>query len=283
MRGAALYREQIGNEEVGGDRSFESRGGIDLLVGALLESRDRHAGPGALIVAITGIDAGGKGYVAARLAARLRTCGLRVTVLNVDGWLNLPQHRFSPFRPAAHFYEHALRLDEMFERLIEPLRASGRAHLTADHAEETATRFRRERYDLEAVDIVLVEGIFLLKRAYQDRFDLAIWVNCTEETALERAQARAQEGLSPAATAAAYRTIYFPAQALHQQRDRPHAVADLIYDNDPRLGPAGRVTFGRMAVTDISPPPDFSESRTGSPHHNDGGPRVGAGEESSCR
>jgi uridine kinase len=272
MRGAALHREPIG-DDADPDRfvpaaGASGSGGIDLLAGAVLEARDRHAAPGALIVAITGIDAGGKGHVAARLAARLRDCGRRVAVLHADGWLNLPQHRFSPFRPAAHFYEHALRLHEMFERLIEPLRAHGRVRLIAEHAEETASAFRPERYDLDRVEIVLVEGIFLLKREYQDQFDLTVWVNCTGETALARARARVQEGWSPAATVAAYRTIYFPAQVLHQERDRPHEVADLVYDNDPRLGPVGRVSLGLMAVTDGSPPPDYSESRRARPHRN---------------
>ncbi|HKQ96882.1 MAG TPA: uridine kinase [Candidatus Polarisedimenticolia bacterium] len=230
---------------------------LDLMVGAILEAREQVAPPRAALVALSGIDASGKGHVAAQLAERLRQCGRKVAVLNADGWLNLPQHRFDPFRPAAHFYEHALRLDEMFERLVEPLRSRGAVHLTADHADETATVFRPERYDLEGIEVVLLEGIFLLKREHQGRYDLSIWVDCSEATALERAVARGQEGLSEAATAASYRRIYFPAQAIHEERDDPHAAADLVYTNDPRLGPPGRVTLGLAAGGDISRIPAF--------------------------
>jgi uridine kinase len=48
-----------------------------------------------------------------------------------------------------------------------------------------------------------------------------VWIDCSFETALERAVARAQEGLSPTQTIAPYRTIYFAAQERHLALDRP--------------------------------------------------------------
>jgi len=33
----------------------------------------------------------------------------------------------------------------------------------------------------------------------------------------------------------AYRTIYFPAQLIHFERDRPREAATAIINNDPRL------------------------------------------------
>jgi len=72
-------------------------------------------------------------------------------------------------------------------------------------------------------------------QAYYGYFDLSFWVECTFETALERALRRGQEGLPPAETIRAYQTIYFPAQRLHFVRDHPQAMADMIITNDPRL------------------------------------------------
>jgi uridine kinase len=82
---------------------------------------------------------------------------------------------------------------------------------------------------------VLVEGIFILKRAYRSHFDLAVWIDCSFETALGRALL-AQEGLSPAETRKAYETIYFPVQRLHRELDAPRSGADGIIPNDPCLG-----------------------------------------------
>ena len=83
------------------------------------------------------------------------------------------------------------------------------------------------------VDVLLIEGIFLLKRELRAHYDLALWVECSFERSLERAVARAQEGLAPEATIAAYRTVYFPAQERRFAIDRPREAADLVIANDP--------------------------------------------------
>jgi len=62
-----------------------------------------------------------------------------------------------------------------------------------------------------------------------------VWIKCSFATALERAVARAQEGLPPAATIAAYRRVYFPAQEIHFVRDDPEAAATVCINNDPAL------------------------------------------------
>ena len=79
---------------------------------------------------------------------------------------------------------------------------------------------------------MLGEGLFLFKPQYRKYFDLAVWIECSFPTALARAIDRAQEGLSPAKTIAAYETIYFPAQRLHLAHDNPREQADLIIEND---------------------------------------------------
>jgi uridine kinase len=193
----------------------------------------------ALLVGISGIDGSGKGFVATRFRDRLELLDLRVALLNVDGWLNLPSVRFSRTDPGGHFYRHALRLEEMFARLILPLRDRRTHRLEAEYAEETASAYRPHVYAFHDVDVVLLEGIFIYKRAHRPHFDLAFWIDCTFETALERALRRAQEGLPPAQTIEAYRSIYFPAQRLHHERDQPRRTADEIITNDPRLGSAG--------------------------------------------
>lgn len=207
---------------------------------SLIRERRRATRPErALLVAISGIDGGGKGYVAAKIAEPLRAAGLGVAILNVDGWLNLPRVRFNAERPAEHFYRHALRFDEMFSTLVLPLTRRREVRVEADFAEETADSYRRRVYDYRDVDVVLLEGIYLLQPAFLRHYDVKIWIECSFETALERAIARGQEALSDDLTVAAYRTIYFPAQRIHFANDGPREAADLILINDPRLAGLG--------------------------------------------
>jgi uridine kinase len=185
----------------------------------------------ARLIAISGIDGSGKGYVAARLADRLTVKGHHVALIAADGWLNLPRVRFGGDQPAEHFYSHAFRFEEMFSWLIDPLVLHGSVRLVADFTEETASAYRKHLYSFENVDVVLLEGIFLFKRELRQRYDFRLWIDCSFETALERAIARSQEGLAASATIAAYENIYFPAERVHFERDAPRDGADLVYAN----------------------------------------------------
>ncbi len=188
-----------------------------------------------MLVAVSGIDGSGKGYVTTEIVSALGARGLRAAGITIDGWLNLPDTRFSASSPAEHFYLHAIRFEELFARLVLPLRDRRSLRVEADYAEETATRYRRHVYEFTDVDVIVLEGIYLLKRAFRAKYDVSVWIECSFETALERAFARAQEGLPPKETERAYRTIYFPAQEIHFERDDPRAAATLIVRNDPRL------------------------------------------------
>lgn len=213
---------------------------LEAVVAEILATRGRVPAARSALVAVTGIDGCGKGYVTARIVDALRVRGARAVGLNIDGWLNLPAVRFSETDPAEHFYRNAIRFDQLFAELVFPLRDHRAVRIEADYAEETATAYCKKRYEIDDVDVVVLEGIHLLKRAFQDYYDLSVWIDCTFETALERAIARGQEGLPAAATIAAYRTIYFPAQQIHLERDDPRAAATTRIDNDERLSAAPR-------------------------------------------
>jgi len=205
---------------------------LQTVTGQILEKRASIPARRSALVAITGIDGCGKGYFAAQLLKQLAAQGVRAATISVDGWLNLPQARFDSFNLAEHFYLHAIRFDEMFSRLVLPLRDRRSLRLEADYAEETAAQYRRHIYEFEELDVILLEGIYLLKRPFQAYYDLSVWIECSFATALERAIARAQEGLTTEATTEAYRTIYFPAQEIHFRRDDPRNAATLIVNND---------------------------------------------------
>lgn len=216
--------------------------GIDEVVNRILDRRAEVPENRSVLVGISGIDGCGKGYIAGQIEAHLAQRAVPSAVINVDGWLNLPDKRFDPNAPAATFYQSAIRFDQFFSELVIPLRDQKSIYLVADFVEETARQYRKHLYDIKNVGIILAEGIFLFKHEYRSLFDLAIWVDCSLPTALARALERAQEGLPPAKTIAAYETIYFPAQKIHFEQDNPRATADLIFDNDP-------YPFRRFSIT----------------------------------
>lgn len=127
---------------------------IEPAVDAIVGARAGTPAERSLLVATSGIDGCGKGYLTGRLVAALEARGLRVAGIDIDGWLNLPQVRFSKQDPAEHFYRHAIRFDELFAQLVLPLRERRSLRLEADFAEETATSYRKQLYDFRDVDVI---------------------------------------------------------------------------------------------------------------------------------
>jgi len=228
---------------------------LEPLLTAIVARRKEIPAERALLVGISGIDGSGKGFVAQRVAESLGVVaggvepgagestlgatgitdpGYKVAVIGVDGWLNLPHVRFAAEDCGEHFYRNAFRFDEMFERLILPLRDRRSVDLEMDFTEETASCHRKHRYHFNQIEVILLEGIFLFKPAYRHHFDLTCWIDCSFATALARAVKRGQEGLPPEETVRAFETIYFPAQRMHLQRDNPRATAELILPNDTK-------------------------------------------------
>lgn len=193
-----------------------------------------HA-PKALLVAMSGIDASGKTRLSVEVAEALRKRGRQVALIRLDPWHRPPEERFTQDREAdagQHFYDNAYRFEEFFSQLVEPLRDQRSIDLEAEVRHLCAGKPRPRRYQFSDVDVVLVEGIFLLRRDLRERYDLSIWLECSLQTALTRALRRNQEGLDEERLVRDYREVYFAAQRLHIARDDPKGAADLVLDNE---------------------------------------------------
>ncbi len=128
-----------------------------------------------LMVAVSGIDGSGKGYIGSKINSSLQEIGINSYLIGIDGWLELPEKRFSETNPAEHFYKNGLRFTEMFSTLVVPLQQTGSIDLIANHADASnSNSYTQYHYQIENAEIVILEGIFL----FQDKFnfDYRIWI-----------------------------------------------------------------------------------------------------------
>jgi len=194
--------------------------------------RTPPARPGwARLAALSGVDASGKGTLARATAAELERRGLGVALVGLDDWHQPPAVRFGGSEPGEHFYRHAFDFEEVFSQVVEPLRLHRELSLSVRRPHPFTGEPRTLAYDWSDVDVVLFEGVFLLRRDLRPRYDLTVWIDCPFDVALERALRRNQEGLPAAQLIEDYRRIYFPAQQFHLERDRPRESAGVVVDN----------------------------------------------------
>ena len=205
------------------------------LVPKVLAQRSRLRPSVSLLLAVSGIDASGKGYVAARISELLDLNGLSAVTIGVDPWLGDPRQWSGKRNAGELFYRYGIRFDDLFRTLVLPLKQQGSITLPATLRRQIDSAQYSHIYDYRDVDVIVLEGIFLLKRALRSHHDLSLWVECSFQTSLERALQRNQEGLPPALIARDYHSIYHPAQRIHFAVDHPRGSADQVFLNDPRL------------------------------------------------
>src|ERR1700757_2428231 len=113
------------------------------VISAIEEKRKAKSPGQAVLVGISGIDGSGKGYVTAELEKKLRAAGWSIAAIGADDWLNLPDVCINRQNPGEHFYQHALRLDEMFNELVVPLQQQRKIDVVADCGDARATALRK--------------------------------------------------------------------------------------------------------------------------------------------
>jgi uridine kinase len=94
---------------------------IQTLVTPILKKRAEIPANKSMLVAVSGIDGSGKGYITNQLVAELNLQGVQAVSINIDPWLTLPEQRFNSENPGEHFYHHAFVFEDLFQQLVLPL------------------------------------------------------------------------------------------------------------------------------------------------------------------
>ena len=207
------------------------RSAINELYKIVLQQYNRHKSFEAFTIAISGIDASGKGYIASRLKFLLEQEGLRVALLAMDDWQMPKTVAIHDVRPAENFYYNVYRWASFFDSLFFPLKKQRGIDLSVKQFSNPYDEIITREYQYHNTDIIITEGIFLLKRDLHMLFDYKIWVECPFEKSMSRALLRNQEGLSNIQMVDNYRTVYHPAQRFHFEKDHPQANAHYIFNN----------------------------------------------------
>lgn len=181
----------------------------------------------ALIVAISGIEGGGKRALAEKVAAALKLEGLSVALIHTDDW-EAPQNiRFNAMNSPEKYYLNAYRFDEMVEQLILPLKLFG--SIKTSVTLNDVMNPRTVEYDFQDIDIIIIEGVYLLQEAYLELYDYTCWVDSDYNAAFARLAGQANIEQSQEALVNLYEQLIKPAGQYHIYTDNPQGHANSIY------------------------------------------------------
>lgn len=181
----------------------------------------------AQIVAISGIEGGGKRALTEKVADALKLEGISVAIVHTDDWEASESVRFNVMNSPEEYYLNAYRFDEMIEQLILPLKLFGsiKTSVTLDDVMNPRT----VDYDFTDIDIILIEGVYLLQEAYLDLYDYTCWVESDYDAAFVRLAGQANIEQSQEALVNLFELLIKPAGQYHTYTDDPQGHAKSIY------------------------------------------------------
>ena len=166
----------------------------------------------AFTLAITGSDCAGKSAATKWLKQQLIKLGHSVATIEVDSYLRPRRLRTGRPTEAEDYYLRGFDFDQLlqdFEKLKQSLMSK-----------QSSTIHQ----------IIIVEGVFLLKAELRPNWDASFWLDISNKRILKRGTARDADYFGSREKArAVYETRIIPAQHIHHTRDLPLKTATSIY------------------------------------------------------
>jgi len=193
--------------------------------------------PNPIKVAIDGIDASGKTYLANELTKYLQNSKRQIINSSIDGFHNPKKIRYKKGRSSPNgYYKDSFNYQSVIKNLLLPLSAKGNLRYcvaTFDYQinQEIKTSLKIAKQNA----ILIMDGVFLLRPELINYWDLKIFLNVDFKTTLLRAIQREKDQKTLGNKQDIinwYKIRYIPGQKLYFAESNPQKKANIIIDNN---------------------------------------------------
>jgi uridine kinase len=193
-----------------------------------------------LKIAIDGVDAAGKTYLADELAEKLNTHDRQVIRASIDGFHNPIQKRTARgvLSPEGYYLD-SFDYQGLMKYLLEPLGSGGDLiyrRRIFDYRSNSYVDSSMEKADPDS--ILIFDGVFLLRPEIRDHWDYSIFLMVSFEKSLERALVRDIDLFgSEEMVLQRYQSRYIPGQRIYLSQANPELWATVVIDNNDHALP----------------------------------------------
>jgi uridine kinase len=187
-------------------------------------------------VAIDGIDASGKSSLREELANIISSRGRNVIRASCDGFHHPRSIRYRQGRSSPRgYYEDSFDNESIISSLLDPLGPGGDLRYRCQTFDYKINREQLGSLKLATnEDILLFDGVFLMRPELRIYWDFMIFVDAPFEVALDRAASRDEVILGQEADVRRmYRERYFPGQRIYLEECHPRQNTNVIFKNEP--------------------------------------------------
>ena len=193
----------------------------------LAEINKRKEEDRPFVLGITGIDGAGKTTFAAAFEKYLLSRNYQTQMIHLDDFHNPEAIRYSGEDPAENYYNQSFNLDDLINRLLEPLRQKSEYSTKLSILNLQIDEYDIEKeYSFHPNTIIILEGVFLLREELSQYIDYKVFLEIPFEESTRRARVR-----DPQAIIEKYEIKYLPAQQKYLSLFPPDQHADMIINN----------------------------------------------------
>jgi uridine kinase len=188
-----------------------------------------HVSEGILIVGIDGSDGSGKTHFSAELKSCLESLNLAVASSSIDHFHNPKEVRYQLGQNSPKgFFLHSHNFKVLVDRLFEPV-ASGEPSAMLKYFDCDRNAVSIELVNLKPIDVLLFDGLFLLRNETTKYLDLSIYLDVDFSVSVPRGNSRFNLDPNPHATS---NQKYVNANKHYQKQFKPRSKANIVIDNN---------------------------------------------------
>ncbi len=183
------------------------------------------------VIGIDGLGGAGKSTICETLRAKLSNCGYQVILLHIDELITKRSVRYNSQYPEWQcYYDLQWRFD-YFKNIVNQMKSVESGEIEIEIYDKDNDDYTIQKEILRDKILILVEGIFLQRKEYDQIFDYMIYIDVPEEVRLQRVLGRDTYIGNDKEITEKYENRYFPAERKYVQEYSPREKADYIIFN----------------------------------------------------
>jgi uridine kinase len=187
------------------------------------------------LVGVDGVDGAGKTTLAEELAAELRSRGVGVVRISVDGFHNPSDVRYRRGRDDPEgFFRDSYDYDRFIGLALEPLARGSGTYVPAVYDAPAERTVPVQELPVPDAGVVVVDGIFLHRAELVGWWDYSIWLEVPFEVSIPRGAARGYGDPDPSHPS---NRRYIEGQRIYIRESEPASRATVVIDNRDLAAP----------------------------------------------
>lgn len=194
----------------------------------LMKFNTRPNKPHPYLVGIDGLAGAGKTTLVKKLEERLKQ-KCPVIVLHLDDYIVEREKRYGTGHEEWYeYYYLQWDIEMLSERLFKKLQMHD-GKLILPYYDKFADRINQKAISFSSDGIILIEGIFILRKEWKAFFDYTVFVDCPKEIRYQRVLERDKYIGDEQAVLEKYKRRYWPAEKYYLETEYPKRSADKIF------------------------------------------------------